>query len=55
MTIAPDPNYYPCGCLVNSRGAHRGDCPDYETVHVGDRGTTNRLDDLTWKPRAVAR
>ena len=53
MTDAED--FYPCGCLVNSAGAHRGDdsssgpCPDYETVRLVP-GTT-RLDEMTWKRR----
>jgi hypothetical protein len=55
-TQTPDPtNFYPCGCLTNSAGAHRGDgsasgpCPDYETVYPPDGST--RLEDLTWKRR----
>jgi hypothetical protein len=23
---------WPCGCLINDAGAHRGDCPEYRTV-----------------------
>ena len=42
---------WPCGCLINDRGAHRGDCPDYETVYNGDARTSNRLDDLRWERR----
>lgn len=26
-----------CGCLPNSRGAHRGDCPDFETTYLQRR------------------
>jgi hypothetical protein len=43
-------HFYPCGCLVNSRGAHHGDCPDYETVRTVPG--SSRLEDMRWKPRA---
>lgn len=49
------PSVHPCGCLITSTGAHRGDnsasgpCPDYETVYP-DNGSA-RLEDLTWRPR----
>lgn len=42
--------FEPCGCLRNSRGAHRGDCPDFETIRPYEG--CNRLDELTWRPRA---
>jgi hypothetical protein len=48
-------NFYPCGCLINDAGAHRGDgasggpCPDFETVRLVPG--TNRLDEMTWKRR----
>lgn len=41
--------YEPCGCLVNDAGAHRGDCPDWETV----RDPYGRA--LYWVRREVAR
>jgi hypothetical protein len=31
-SIAPD-HLWPCGCLRNDGGAHRGACPDYRTVN----------------------
>lgn len=43
--------FHSCGCLINSRGAHRKSCPDFETVYVGDARTSNRLDDMRWVPR----
>lgn len=39
----------PCGCLPNEIGAHRGSCPDFETIRPANGST--RLDDLAWKPR----
>lgn len=58
-TQTPDPDrFYPCGCLINSTGAHRGDasssgpCPDYETVYPANGST--RLEDLTWERRSEA-
>lgn len=41
----------PCGCLRTGIGAHRGDCPDYETVYPADG--SRRLDDLRWRRREV--
>ena len=54
--MTDDENFYPCGCLKNSTGAHRGDgsssgpCPDFETVYPPNG--SQRLEDLTWTPRA---
>ncbi len=42
----------PCGCLRNDAGAHRGDCPDFETVYPADGSL--RLEDLRWR-REVTR
>jgi hypothetical protein len=42
-------NFCPCGCLRNSSGAHRGDCPDYESVRLVPH--TNRPNEMTWTRR----
>ncbi|WP_250029926.1 hypothetical protein [Paractinoplanes maris] len=43
-----------CGCLHNEIGAHKGACPDFETVYP-ENGSRD-LDDLSWRPRTeVAR
>ena len=43
MTETATPSHrWPCGCLINDGGAHRGDgsdigpCPDYRTVEDRD-------------------
>lgn len=40
---------WPCGCLINDRGAHRGACPDYKTIRLVEG--TNDLDDMRWERR----
>ena len=40
------PALWPCGCLRNDAGAHRGTCPDFATVRLVEY--SNRLEDLTW-------
>lgn len=35
----------PCGCLPTEAGAHRGDCPNFETVRPHG---TNRIEDMHW-------
>jgi len=39
----------PCGCLRNDAGAHRGQCPDYETIYPD--GWSGRVEELRWEPR----
>lgn len=43
---------WPCGCLRNDGGAHRADCPDYQTVYPP--AWSNRLEDLHWTPRSTS-
>lgn len=51
MTDTPRPAHLrPCGCLVNDRGAHRGNCPDYETIRLVQG--TNNMDEMRWERRA---
>ena len=59
LVTYPHPNaadFYPCGCLRNSIGAHRvdkalgGPCPDFETVYPANG--SRHLEDLQWKRRA---
>ena len=45
----------PCGCLTNTLGAHRGACPEFETVYPSDWWKDPRsLDRLSWRRRGVA-
>lgn len=50
MTADRATNFYPCGCLRNTADAHRGDCPDFETVRLVPG--TSRLDEMTWTRRS---
>jgi hypothetical protein len=38
-----------CGCLSNDAGAHRGNCPQFETVRLVPG--TNRLSEMEWRRR----
>lgn len=41
----------PCGCLPTHIGAHRSNCPDYQTVYPPN--WSGRVEDLAWRPRTT--
>ena len=47
--LGPPAHLLPCGCLDNEAGAHRGECPDFETVYPANG--SRDPDRLTWRPR----